>query len=412
MGRKACSIVQIVLAVIACLFVGQALWTVVSNTGWQWDYQVYYYATRTASAGANPYDTAVVSATTGQHVMYPFLYPPASFTLLGPLAKPEYTLSYYLYFALKLVALGGLIFLWIRLFPKEAESRLIFFITLCFGYYHTVLWDLQTGNVSIFEQFFLWLGIYLLTQRKSIVGSCAIALASVFKSFTLAFLPLGLLLQRSRSQLIAGLIAGFLFVGLNLLWWAFNPTLFEYFLEYVHIPDQRGLNNPSILSVLRDVVEWWDGPVWNVYALYSVAGIVVLSCAAFVPRTLRTHSRIKEDGGGRSSNNEETQRAIIVLAVVAYALLVPRMMNYSWIIMLMPSLYIIRTTLHKTWHRWILYALLWIPFGSYHPYGLALLLFFLFTVSVLRKQNLVVKTEGEAGHSPSLKGCPRTADSV
>ena len=380
MEKKIFFAVQIILVVIACVYVGQEMWKITHNTQWQWDFRTYYYATATASADENPYDTSTVYRTTGHHIRWAFLYPPTTLYLLQPLSAFTYQTSYFLFLGLKLVVLTALIVLWVRLFPKETGggNRLIFIISLCLGYSHVLLWDIQVGNISIFEQFFLWLGIYLLLRREWFAGYGSIAIGSLLKIVPGLFLLLPLLLKWSVKNVVLFMITCLLFGAVLIAPYWTDPVLFGQFTSDVHIDDERGRHNPSSLAFFKDAGEMTGLPEVGVYILYGFFVLLVLLSLYPAIRKLKQHRMIPP---------AEKQLALISLFVIAYTLVLPRMKDYSFIVMMMPALFIIRVAFQHLRFRVVAYGLFWIPLGWYHPFFFTVFLLVSLLVWIFRARD-------------------------
>jgi hypothetical protein len=131
-----------------------------------------------------------------------------------------------------------------------------------------------------------------------------------------------------------------LYVGLLALNLSFSPDLTHNYLAQFSSAnlrmDDRGINNPDSLAMFRDVIDlssFIPGLDYNrqsgtiAYYAYLVALALILIRAAWNKRAaLRTTD----------------PRLLVYLGCAVYAIAMPRMKDYSYILMLIPTLWVIR----------------------------------------------------------------------
>jgi len=200
--------------------------------------------------------------------------------------------------------------------------------------------DLVSGNVSIFEQLGLWIGFAALLQGRYALFSLCVILVAQFQLTPIFFAVLLLLVpKRPQWQWFAACAAGFVAVFLlNLL---FEPALLKDFFTVAAALDERGAQSPGTLAFVRDVFDRIGGPSFSERtgadeAIFAIAALAigVLSLAAVVRY--------------RRTNAEPDSKLIIYFACLAYALAVPRMKSYSYILLLIPTLALIRLLPRRT----------------------------------------------------------------
>ena len=289
---------------------------------YQWDFQMFYGSATDFLQGTSPYRGKGLS----------FYHPPLTLYLYELFAHLPRNLAYELWLALKIAALSALFLIWNRHFLKLdlAWTTVVYFIL---AYNATIYADLVSGNISIFEQLGLWIGFAALLQGGYALFSLCVVLVAQFK-LTPIFFAVLLLLAPKRPQwlwfavCVVGFVAVFL---LNLL---FQPALLHDFFTAAAALDERGANAPGTLALIRDVFDRIGGPGFSERthvdeAIFVIAALAVgVSSLAVVVRH-------------RSANAEPNSKLIVYFACLAYALAVPRMKTYSYILLLIPTLALI-----------------------------------------------------------------------
>jgi hypothetical protein len=329
-GRTGGRIARVVLGVILVAYALAAVVDLALHVErYQWDFATYYRAGQAARAGLNPYELDSLTEVAGTEVGFPFAYSPIVLPVFSLLSRLEFIWAYRLYLGLKVVSLGVLLVLWkVRFLDRDAG--LPFYLVCIFGFGGAIYADLAAGNVSIFEQLALWLGFEALRRNRPILFSALVIAASLFKLTPILFLLLLVApgLPRRTGVLVAALGA---FVVVNGLTYLAAPGLYRDFLSVAPQLDDRGAINPSTLALLRDlgdVLARKGLPVpeaveWGVYAAFA-GGV-----------TLVTGLALRRRGG-------EDSRFPILLACLAFALVMPRFKNYAYILLLPPAYFVLR----------------------------------------------------------------------
>ena len=296
---------------------------------YQWDFYMFVGSADDFLHGASPYRGKGLS----------FYHPPLTLYLYSLFVRLPFPLAYELWLSLKVLALAGLFFLWQRHFLK---LRLTWGTTLYFllAYNGTIYADFVSGNVSTFEQLGLWLAFAALLQGRYARFCLCLALVAQFK-LTPIFFSVLLLLVPARPQWrwFAACCAGFAAVlSLN---YALQPGLLRDFFNVAPALDERGTLAPGTLAFVRDVFDRLAGPHFSdgTRADEVIFAIVALSVSAFSLATVLRHRRAAK---------QPDAKVIIYFACLAYALLVPRMRVYSHILLLIPTLYLLRVLPRRT----------------------------------------------------------------
>ena len=353
------------LIVVAQLVRGEA------SQGYSEDFSNYYYTAKAYLEGVNPYDRNAVEVANGQPLLQ-FFYFPLSLQIFRPLTWLSFDTARMVFLVIQCCSLIYLVFLWQSVFLKEkADPWFFLFCMLAFN--ATVYLDLRAGNVSTIEQALLWTSFYFFLRKRPVIFGIFLVLAAIFKMVLLFFALLILMLKRGERY--AALIA----VGsaLSIAWvtaWLTDPQLLAQFVSHLSqtldVASDQGIMNPASLAFFKSVsisltargwIEWPEFLPWPVYFCW-VASVAFISWRAL--KNLDT----SEDDGARLAIN---------FMCLVFTLVSPRLKDYSYIILLLPTYFIIaRTTVIRA------YPLGFILCTLYAPQGLALPGFNLFTTAL------------------------------
>jgi hypothetical protein len=300
----------------------------------QHDFKDYYYAAKIAQAGGNPYDPDALDAAAGRQILGCFLYPPLTlhifklFTVL-----PEKTAAA-AFLGVKYLVLAALIWLWIRWFnPTGADPKLIIALALL-AYGPCTLRDVRAGNIAVFEELGLWSAMAFFLHGAHARFAGLIAATSSFKLTPILFLGLPFQQPGWKPRLLAFGAAG-LFVSVILNPWLAPQGMVREFFTAAARQDERGAVNPSSLALIRSVTDSirtasgqdLANAEWAAYAafLLVVAGLAL----ALV---VRSHWRMDP-------------MKLLMLNIFVYSLCMPRLKDYSYMLLIIPSLYVVRTVI-------------------------------------------------------------------
>ena len=308
---------HIALDAWAAIVVGAALWQILSQLGaYQWDVVVYWWGGRAFAHRQSPY-----GAIPGQPVYLHFVYPPLLAAVFAPMSALNVGATKLLWIALKAVAFLATIRLWTRATGvRSIPVPPIFFFTFAFG--AAALVDFTAGNIAVFEQFVLWLGFTALLADRPWSFAIAVALAAQFKLTPVFFLGI-LLVVGDRPKLAPFVGGSVLFLTLFGANFVLMPAQAREFLTSVQSLGERGWGDPSTLGVMQDLVDQLRGvgiPVAPAvaYLLYLAAVVAIL---AITVRWWRA----------RAAERHGDRLVIILVSVAVYALVMPRMKDYSYV---------------------------------------------------------------------------------
>ena len=299
----------------------------------QRDFLGAYTAISAFNQGHDPYGTTSLPPVEGQEIA-PYVYPPYTLYLFRPETWFSLATAARIFLTLKLMAIGGLVYLWHRLFNLNQYHGL-FWVLIPLAFSGTLIADIRAGNISTFEELVIWTGFYFYTQRKAAAFGTAIVLAAIFK-FT-PILLLGLLATKWRKkELFQGAFFGAALIGLIAASAVIWPDLFTSFLKNARgLGGEHGENNPSTWALVSDVALWVKIktghalPAIIPQAIYAALALGVTAVSAKIFSQLRSLDEKKADLWR------------ICLVCLWFALVVPRLKNYSYILLIGPSFYVL-----------------------------------------------------------------------
>lgn len=305
----------------------------------QWDFHSYYYAVKVYDAGGNPYDREELRKASeeenarglareiGEDFVHPYIYPPHMLSFFRLFTKLGYSYDRALFLAVKLICAVFLLWLWSR-HCIQPGLTVWFVLFALLGFNDAFCKDITSGNVSLIEEIPLWLGILALVNGWPMLFIPLILLGSQFKTLPLGLLALLWLRHDTRKRRWA--ILSVLLVAANIaaVYFAFPQESVRFVQSAGSLAQYEAeLTNPcsrqfiqEIVIRYTDILPWMDAvprrPVAN--ALYVVYVAVVVWVSA------RRLLRIPDD------------RLRIYAGIVTYAVLAPRIKEYSWSLMIVP----------------------------------------------------------------------------
>ena len=372
---------QLALEAWAAVVVLAALVQIVGKLHvYQWDVMVYWWGGRAFAHGASPYGPIP-----GQPEYLHFVYPPLVAAAFAPFAALNVSATKVLWLALKFAAFLATVRLWRRRIPTEQSAvPPLFFFTFAFG--SAALVDFTAGNIAIFEQLLLWLGFAALLSGRRWTFALLVVVAAQAKLTPIFFLGL-LLVIDERPRWTPFVTCSLLFalsVGANAI---VLPEQTREFLASISALGERGWGDPSMLGVMEDLVDQLRGlrlplPAITAHLLYFAAIATILTLTVRWWRARRA-----------ASAHDPLLTVLVTLAV--YALVMPRMKDYSYVALLPVGWYALATHRELTASLAVLAVLvprpvpqlkLWLPMVpqvyTYAPLIAALILWSMLTTIV------------------------------
>ena len=330
-----------------------------------WDFRLYYAAAWLYGQGRNPFDNQLLFSIPNLDPM-PFSYPlPITFLFL-PLTKLVYPAAAMIWLGVISSLLCWLVLFWWRQFSGSRRGAWVPLLALLV-FNLAVPKALLTGNVVTLETTLMWLALFFLAKGNlpGFVG-CVVP-AAAFKLSPLLFLGLPLVHPQVRRWKAVG-VGGLLFAGYLAASYALAPGWFKDYRANVAFNvkewSQVDVFNPSTYALSRRLVSiLLPGLPPNLSVqvaglLYGVMVVAVLWLSWKVAR------RLGERGW------TEAGRPTVLYATLVYALIMPRMSDYSYILVVPAALYVAGTILRPPRSLYLAVALLLpLPFVSFRDPG-------------------------------------------
>jgi len=304
----------------------------------QWDFRVYYEAGRAYLRGANPYDATLAAGVEGYAAPrgFRFYYPPLTLPLLGILASRDYTAALHGMFIFKCILLIGLIYLWGREF-LPGKPDLLFYLFCLVAFNGCIYIDFKAGNISVIEQFTLWLGFYFFLKRRLLLFCMLIICSSLFKITPLLFLGM-LYFSGDAKKYVWAWVSAAAVVLITAASYAFDPALFTRFiLNAGRVLDRTiVMSQPSTFDLLEDLIRMLKGTTG--LALSSGVHLAVFGAvvATVLIVTVRRFTML------RSLDLVDREKIMIFIACTVYAMVVPNFEDYEYIILIVPAYWILK----------------------------------------------------------------------
>jgi len=302
---------------------------------YQWDFKAHFYAARAHAAGLNPYDRPLVRRVAKAPLSQWFNYTPVAIWFYRLFCLFDFNTAYYLFLAFKCILLVGLLYLWRKGFLKS-ERGLLFYLFCLLAFNSAIYIDFLAGNISILEQFGLWLAFYFFLRRRLLLFCLIIVILANFKLTPLLFLFLLWFLEEKKKY-IYFLGSAILFAGIQLISYLTSPL----FMDFVRLmsgilSDIRGVINPSTFTLIRDVFGLIakERGITVPQRIQILAFLVIVAAIIFL--SWRSFIVLKSVGG------KEKDKIMVFLSCLVYALILPRFKDYSYILLIVPTYFAIK----------------------------------------------------------------------
>lgn len=314
---------QPLLDKIAMVCVAALLLLVGARSVYQWDFAMFVDSARQYAMGQNPYRGSGLS----------FFHPPITLYLYGLFTHFPPAVAKVLWFALHLVGIAALLVLWNRHFVV-LEARWPTIVFLMLGHSSAIYSDLVAGNVSTFEQLGMWLAFTCLLTGRYAWFCVLLALSSQFKLTPVLFSALLVVVppRREWGWLVATVA---LFAAMFMLNRVLDPRMWELFWSSAQQLDERGWANAAMLPLLRDLLDLASAGSSSRTLLDEGAYLVSAAAVGLVSLVALLRYRDRAPQFDRA--------LVICFACLVYALVLPRFKDYSAILLLIPTLYLVRS---------------------------------------------------------------------
>jgi hypothetical protein len=319
---------RILKALAACVAFVLIAIVAVRWYAYQWDFHMFLGAARDFAAGQSPYRGVGLS----------YYHPPLLLHLYGLFARMPEWLACTAWYVLKLAALAALLSNWNKHFVRirYSAATIAFFI---FAYNACIYSDLVAGNVSIFEELLIWLAFANLLRGRYWAFCVVLVLASQVKITPIFFAVLLVAVPtKPQWRWLFATVSGFLALFAVNYW--LYPGLTREFFRVSSQLDERGIEAPSLLALVRDAFERLNLIVTQQSMLDELVYLAVAGAIGLASLWLLIQYR--------KSARVIDQRLLIGFACVLFAVISPRFKAYTYILLLPPTLYLLQIT---EWRR-------------------------------------------------------------
>lgn len=323
----------------------------------QWDFKVFYFAAKAHSAGLNPYSKAAQTQIAGKRIRHRFIYPPFTLYFFRIFSTFNYKTAFYLFLCLKCILLIILIYLWKKIFLKE-DADFLFYLFCLFGFNSAIYVDLVAGNISVLEQFGIWLAFYFLLKRRLLLFCLSLILAASFKLTPLFFLVL-LLPLKEKKKWIYFVSSVFLFLSIHLISFLTSP-LYKDFLIFGS--KKITVRNSSTFALIRDAFQLFGAKTGIFVPEGFQIGVFFIVVVVIIYVSWRAYIWLS------SARARDKDIIMIFFACLTYGLILPRFMNYCYILLIVPAYFIIkRISYPKGYILFFIIMILSIPTDTHLP---------------------------------------------
>ena len=287
-----------------------------------WDFKVYYYATKAFLDGLNPYNFDLKIFPLAPR-SYRFVYMPISLIFFAPFTLLDYVDAHIAALIFYVIALFTTFIAFSRRLLTKNSFGAFFCLFSILAFNGAIYKSIQTGNVASLETALIFLSFIFWLRGQHAWFLCFIFAASIFKLTPLFFLIL-IFFDKTppwKSTFIATVV--FLIVlAISILAMPYEV------IPYLHSniswcqPLSKGFENPSMFCLLTTVIQQCHFPAVEplTYAVF------IIWVAAILFFTVRAGISLTREG------LEATRVDTVVLALLCYAVVVPRLQDYSWVI--------------------------------------------------------------------------------
>jgi len=302
---------------------------------YQWDFKAYYYAAKTFVLGHNPYDAECISEVSGSVIYYGYPYPPLTILFFELFLPLGYNNAFFIFFCLNCILLASVFLIWKNKFIGKG-SVYLFFIFCLLVFNSTINLGLRAGNFAICEQFLLWCAFALFLENKLFLFSLLIVVAASFKIQPIMFLFI-LLATDDKNKYFYFVWSFLVFFVILSLSYVLHPTFFHEFLKYVSKIDEKEITNPATLVLIKNLLAMCENNFGLILPKITGFIIYVIVVISLVVLSMRSFKLIKYIG-------LEKKKMLIFLSCLLYALTIPRFKDYSYMLLIVPTYYIIIKT--------------------------------------------------------------------
>ena len=298
-----------------------------------WDFRSHRGSGKILASGSNPYDADALSPMSRTKFLY--TYPPATLFLYRLFAIPEYKTAVHIFLIAKCILLVGLVYFWQRVFLKQ-DGSIMFYVFCLLAFNSAVFLDMIAGNINLIQQALLWLGFSFYIRGRYKLFCLFILIAASFKMTPIFFLIL-LLLPDDKNKYKYFFGAGAVFLGYLLFQYLVVPDFFTGFIKNALIVvGEPGGVVPStnkliagIFEIVSNITGMTIPPAFQPTIFIIIASVVVFF-------SYKACLRLKQ------AQLDNRAMLEVFMVCLVYALIHPRFKDYGYILLIVPSFYVIK----------------------------------------------------------------------
>jgi hypothetical protein len=302
-----------------------------------WDFQTHREAGKIFGSGSNPYDADNLPPSVRTHFLY--TYPPVTLFFYQFFSMTDYKTAAHIFLIVKCILLIGLVYLWKREFLKE-DADPFFYIFCLLVFNSAVFIDMIAGNINLIEQVLLWLAFSFYINKRLMPFCVFVLIAACFKMTPVFFIIL-ILLSDDQKKYKYFIGAAGAFLAYLLIQYIIAPEYFTGFIRNaLTVVGESGKVVPSTLKFIGELSQTLaqlSGIAMPKGIELAVVGLIV---CGIIYLTYRAWYKLKNN---EMANREMTE---VFLVCLLYALIHPRLKDYMFLLLIVPSYYIIKNTRH------------------------------------------------------------------
>jgi hypothetical protein len=327
-----------VISLLLLYFITLILHISANHDTYMWDFRTHREAAGILASGADPYDPDILFPNADTRFLY--TYPPVTLYFFRLFSMVDYETAFHTFLILKCILLIGLIYFWKREFLKE-DADILFYVFCLLAFNSAVFLDMIAGNINLFEEVMLWLAFHFYLKNKLRLFCAGILVAASFKMIPIFFLIL-LLLSGEKKKYTYLFGSGAIFLAYLFIQYIIAPDLFADFLRNAQIVvGEPGGVVPSTYKMIGDLFQLIANATGIAVPQGIQLAVVSAIAAAILLLSYKAWIRLK------SIEIEDKAMMEVFLACLIYALIHPRFKDYMYILLLLPSYYLIKN-LHHT----------------------------------------------------------------
>ena len=303
---------------------------------YQWDFRTHCKAAEIFAAGYDPYDPDVLLRQKEANFLY--TYPPFTLFFYALFNQTDDATAFHVFLLVKSALLIGLVIFWRSAFLGRVGDSL-FFLFCLLAFNSAVFADFIAGNINLMEQILLWVAFFFYLKRKLVLFCIFVLLAASFKMTPLFFIVLLLVSNHPKKSLYFG-CAVFVFLAYLLMQYLAYPDMFAGFVRNaLTVVGESGVVGPSTEKFVKEIFAILS-PLIGPVPPFAVSAVIFGLAALVVILSGRAILILKRG----PIEHPDREKIALFLVCLVYALIHPRFKDYAYMLLIVPSYYLMKTT--------------------------------------------------------------------